>query len=38
VTVPSTGATPGRGKLVVYETSAENDQRIHVVRIPLVPP
>jgi hypothetical protein len=38
VTVPFTDATPGRGKLVAYETSAENDQRIHVVRIPLVLP
>jgi hypothetical protein len=38
VTVPFTDATPGRGKLVAYETSAENDRRIHVVRIPVVPP
>jgi hypothetical protein len=38
VTVPFTDATPGRGKLVAYETSAENDQRICVVGIPVVLP
>jgi hypothetical protein len=36
VTIPFTGAKPGRGKLVAFESSAENGQRIHVVEIPIV--
>jgi Immunoglobulin-like domain of bacterial spore germination len=32
---PFTVARPGPGKLVVYETSAENGQRIHQIEIPL---
>lgn len=39
-TVPFTVARAGDGKLVVYERSAENGKRIHVVEIPirLAPP
>jgi Immunoglobulin-like domain of bacterial spore germination/Sporulation and spore germination len=36
VTVSFSDAKPGRGKLVAFETSAENGQRIHVVEIPVV--
>jgi hypothetical protein len=36
VTIPFAGAEPGRGKIVAYEASAENGQRIHVVEIPVV--
>jgi Immunoglobulin-like domain of bacterial spore germination/Sporulation and spore germination len=36
VTIPFSGAKPGHGKLVAFESSAENGQRIHVVEIPLV--
>ncbi|MGI8420916.1 MAG: Gmad2 immunoglobulin-like domain-containing protein [Gaiellaceae bacterium] len=35
-TIPFTGAKPGGGKLVAFESSAENGERIHVVEIPLV--
>jgi hypothetical protein len=34
-TVPFSVAAPQPGKLVVFESSAENGQRIHVVEIPL---
>jgi germination protein M len=36
VEIPFTGAKPGDGKIVAYEASAENGQRIHVVEIPVV--
>jgi hypothetical protein len=36
VTIPFADAKPGRGKLVAFEASAENGQRIHVVEIPVV--
>jgi hypothetical protein len=36
VTIPFEGAKPGPGKLVAYENSAENGQRIHVVEVPIV--
>jgi hypothetical protein len=35
VTIPFGGATPGHGKLVAFEASAENGQRIHIVEIPV---
>jgi Immunoglobulin-like domain of bacterial spore germination/Sporulation and spore germination len=36
VSIPFAGAKPGQGKIVAYEASAENGQRIHVVEIPVV--
>jgi hypothetical protein len=36
VEIPFADAKPGRGKIVAYEASAENGQRIHVVEIPVV--
>ena len=36
VTIPFADAQPGEGKIVAYENSAENGQRIHVVEIPVV--
>jgi hypothetical protein len=35
VTIPFTVEKSGPGKLIVYESSAENGKRIHVVEIPL---
>jgi germination protein M len=34
-TVPFTAPRPGPGELVVYEVSAENGKRVHLVEIPL---
>ena len=36
VTIPFADAKPGAGKIVAYESSAENGQRIHIVEIPVV--
>jgi hypothetical protein len=36
VTIPFADAASGRGRIVAYEASAENGQRIHVVEIPIV--
>jgi len=36
VSIPFSGAKPGDGKIIAYEASAENGQRIHVVEIPVV--
>ncbi len=35
LTIPFSGAVAGAGKLVVYESSAKDGSRIHVVEIPL---